>query len=123
MELETNSSNLILKYPALKVHTNSVIRNHMLSKKTTKMAVNISMNLSSCILTLNVTKYNTVLMKLYIRVKITSNNVTMDCNNVTMDCIVSKINPKKQTNGKTTRKKKFFNKELQLISTNKNGIF
>ena len=75
MELETNSSNLI-QSPALKVHTNSVIRNHMLSKKTTKMAVNISMNLSSCILTLNVTKYSTVLMKLYIRVKITSNNVT-----------------------------------------------
>ena len=30
---------------------------------------------------------------------------------------------KKETNGRTTRKKNFFDKELQLISMNQNGIF
>ena len=31
--------------------------------------------------------------------------------------------PKKQTHRKTTRKKNFFDKEIQLISTNQCGIF
>ena len=45
------------------------------------------------------------------------------CNNGPPTLLVKTPKQKTKKPGKTTHKKNFFNKELQLISTNKNGIF